>query len=70
MKDLNLGPLREDEHKRFFYFAGSLPEHDSWGKKGRYLRGDNEEFKELLDYIESFDPKCFLVADEFCGIEL
>jgi ribosomal protein S18 acetylase RimI-like enzyme len=64
MKDLNLRSLREDEHKRFFDFAGSLPENDFWGKKGRYLRGDYGKFKEFLDYIESFDPKCFLVAKE------
>jgi ribosomal protein S18 acetylase RimI-like enzyme len=41
-----------------------LPENDVWGKKGRYLRGGYGRFKEFLDYIASFDPKCFLVAEE------
>jgi len=64
MKDLNSRSLREDEHKRFFNFARSLPENDFWGKKGRYLGGGYMKFKEFLDYIESFDPKCFLMAEE------
>lgn len=64
MKDLNLRSLGEDEHKRFFDFARSLPESDFWGKKGRYLRGDHGKFKEFLDYIESFDLRCFLLAEE------
>ncbi len=64
MKDLNLRSLREDEYKRFFDSARGLPENDFWGKKGHYLRGDHEKFKEFLDYIEPFDPKCFLVAEE------
>ena len=64
MKDLNLRPLRIDEHKRFFSFARSLPDNGFWGKKGRYLRGDYGKFKEFLGYIESFDPRCFLVAEE------
>jgi len=70
LKDLTLRPLRRSEYSRFFKFARSLPESDFWGRKGRYLRGDYERFKEFLDYIKPFYPKCFLVAerdDEFVG---
>jgi len=56
--------LREDENRRFFRFAKSLPDRDFWGKKGRYLRGDFEMFQKFLDYINPFEPKCFLVAEE------
>lgn len=64
MKNIILYSLKEDQHKRFFQFAKTLPDKDFWGKKGRYLRGNLKRFQEFLDYIKPFEPKCLLVAKE------
>jgi len=56
--------LRKDENKRFFDFAKNLPDKDLWGKKGRFLRGDFEKFLKFWEYIEPFQARCFLVAEE------
>jgi len=64
MKAIIVRSLREDEKRRFFEFATSLPERDFWGKKGRFLRGDFEGFQRIFEYIKPFQPKCFFVAEE------
>jgi len=64
MKDMIVCPLKEDEKKRFFEFAKSLPDRDFWGKKGSLLRGDFGRFQKIFEYIKPFQPKCFLVAEE------
>jgi len=56
--------LRKDGNQRFFDFAKNLPDRDFWGKKGGFLRGDFEKFLKFLEYIEPFQPRCFLVAEE------
>jgi ribosomal protein S18 acetylase RimI-like enzyme len=62
--EITVRPLRKDERRRFFEFARNLPERDFWGKKGRLLRGDFKRFQKIFDYIEPFQPKCFLIAEE------
>jgi RimJ/RimL family protein N-acetyltransferase len=64
MKDIVVHSLREGEKRRFFEFARSLPDRDFWGKKGRSLRGGFQAFQGFFQYIEPFQPKCFLVAEE------
>jgi len=64
MKDIIVRSLREDEKRRFFEFAGTLPERDFWGKKGSLLRGDFERFQKFFEYTKPFQPQCFLVAEE------
>jgi len=64
IKHVTVRSLEEDERRRFFEFACSLPERDFWGRKGYFLRGDFERFQKFLDYIKPFEPKCFLVAEE------
>ena len=64
IKDVIVRSLKEDERRRFFEFACSLPERDFWGRKGYFLRGDFERFQKFLNHIKSFEPKCFLVAEE------
>lgn len=64
MKDLIVRSLREDEKRRFFEFAESLPDRDFWGKKGSLLRGDFERFQKFFEYIKPFQLRCFLVAEE------
>jgi len=64
LEDLTVRSLREDEKRRFFEFARSLPDKDFWGKKGSLLRGDFERFQKFFEYIKPFQPKCFLIAEE------
>jgi len=56
--------LREHDRKRLFDFSRELPSQDLWGKKGYYLKGDFERFEKFFDYIETFQPKCFLIAEK------
>jgi len=64
MKDVIVRSLRKDEKRRFFDFAGTLPCRGFWGKKGNLLRGDFERFQEFFEYVKSFQPQCFFVAEE------
>jgi ribosomal protein S18 acetylase RimI-like enzyme len=64
MKDIIVRSLRKEEKKRFFEFARSLPDRGFWGKKGSPLRGDFKRFQEFFGYIESFQSRRFLVAEE------
>lgn len=64
MNDVSVRSLKEGEEARFFEFSKTLPDLDFWGRKGRYLRGGPNRFKEFLDCIEPFQPKCFLIAEE------
>ncbi|MGD8505894.1 MAG: GNAT family N-acetyltransferase [Candidatus Bathyarchaeota archaeon] len=64
MKGIVVRPLREDEKRRFFEWAESLPSRDFWGKKGSYLRRGLERFESFFEYIKPFEPKCFFVAEE------
>lgn len=64
MTNIIVRSLKEDEKRRFFEFAKTLPDRDFWGKKGRFLRGDFERFQKFFEYIKPFQPRCFLVAEE------
>jgi ribosomal protein S18 acetylase RimI-like enzyme len=64
MKNIAVRLLKDDEKRRFFEFARALPDRDFWGKKGRLLREDYDRFRKFFDYIEPFQPKCFLVAED------
>jgi ribosomal protein S18 acetylase RimI-like enzyme len=56
--------LREDEKVALFDFVNALPEMGLWGKKTRYLRTGYRGFMRFFKYLEAFQLRSSLVAEE------
>lgn len=57
-------PLKKGEERALFDFAEDLPERGSWGKKTRYLRTGYQRFLRCMKYVQAFQLKYSLAAEE------